>query len=477
MSTNTLDMEASSPWKPCDLRGVFPESVSEHLFEQVGKAIGSEVAEGGHVVVGGDFRLSTLALKSSLIRGLVSTGLHVMDVGQAPTPVVYFTSARLAAAAVFIVTASHNPAAHNGLKWMVGERPPTPADIQRIQSATLSGTFRQGRGTVEVLDPVPSYREWITSRWKHLRTARRTRVILDAGSGAWAQLAPQVFRDLDFDIVSLHGDPDGRFPHRSPDCARTKNLAALQAAVVDHGATLGIAWDGDGDRVAFVDEHGVHASTDEVSILFARQVLKSAEPGGNVVCDIKLSDSVRREVLGAGGDALLERSGHAFMRGRLLASRALLGLDACGHYFFREGGSRDDGLYGALYMLGILGDERTLAELCQSIGPIFSTPELRLPSSILNYDVVRDRLHAEFPDAEQSNIDGTRLMLKDGVILARESSTEAVVSLRIEGFSSRGYSELVTRCLASLRDANNILLGQIGELPGRVPLVSQREQP
>jgi len=155
---------AASAWKPCDLRGVFPSAVSEDLFLQVGRASGSEIAEGGSVVVGGDFRVSTAALKRALIEGLVSTGLHVIDAGHAPTPVVYFEASRVGAAAVFIVTASHNPAEHNGLKWMIGGMPPTPADIARIREAIGSGEYRHGGGRVTFFDPVPAYFGWIVSR-------------------------------------------------------------------------------------------------------------------------------------------------------------------------------------------------------------------------------------------------------------------------------------------------------------------------
>jgi phosphomannomutase/phosphoglucomutase len=454
---------AVSPWKPCDLRGVYPASVSEDLFRRVGGAIGSELAIGQRVVVGGDFRLSTPALKVALVEGLAAAGIVVVDAGQAPTPVLYFEAQRSGAAGVFIVTASHNPGTHNGLKWMTGTYPPEPGDIHRIRANAESEVRRAGTGRIERVDPVPAYTEWMLSRWSGLSARRFGPIVLDAGNGAWSHLAPEIFRALGFEVVCLHCVPDGRFPSRSPDCARTGNLGALRAAVAWAAASLGIAWDGDGDRVAFVDEEGVHATTDEISILLLRQLLKNAAPPEHVVCDIKLSDAVRRAVLAAGGQPLLERSGHAFMRRRLLESRALLGLDACGHYFFREAGSRDDGLYSALFLLSILDGGRSLAEARRSVGPLFSTPELRLPASLLNYGAVMDRLHAAFPGAEESSVDGARLVLSDGIVLARESSTEAVVSLRIEGFNSAGYARLVDVCLGSLREGYALLRSQIAE--------------
>lgn len=453
----------ASPWKPCDVRGVFPAPVSEELFSRVGAAIGSEMKEGGRAVVGGDFRLSTPALKAALIEALVSTGIEVIDAGQVPTPLVYFEASRSQADAVFIVTASHNPAEHNGLKWMVGDMPPTPSDIARVRAAAESGPFRRGSGTKVRVNPVPVYRAWIETRFQRLRRLKFGLVILDAGNGTWSSLAPEVFRELGFQVECLHCEPDGRFPNRSPDCARPGSLAALQAAVVERKAALGIAWDGDGDRVAFVDENGEHATTDEISVLLARRVLHGTVRLESAVCDIKLSDAVRREVEAAGGTALLERSGHAFMRHRILSSGALLGLDACGHYFFREAGSRDDGLYSALFLLDILNGEHSLAGLRRSAGPMFSTPELRLPSSVLTFPMVIRKLREAFPGANETVIDGSRLTLEEGIILARESSTEAVVSLRIEGFSQEGYLNLVTRCLCTLREGDSLLRHQIEE--------------
>src|SRR5262249_45596229 len=195
----------------------------------------------------------------------------------------------------------------------------------------------------------------------------------------------------------------------------------------------------------------------------AREVLRGSAGPEPVVCDLKLSENVRREVIAAGGIPMLERSGHAFMRSRILASKAILGLDACGHYFFRGAGFRDDGLYSALLLLSILNGEQTLAELRSGLPPTFSTPELRLPASVLGFTAVRDRLRAAFPGAQVSDVDGTRFLLDDGVLLARESSTEPVVSLRIEGFSRETYERLVRDCVAALSEADILLRQQIEE--------------
>jgi phosphomannomutase len=442
---------------------VYPDALSEDLLRRVGTALGCEMQPDESVVVAGDFRPSTPALKSALIDGLVEAGLRVLDCGQVPIPLAYFEAAEKRAAGVCVVTASHNPAAYNGLKWMVNGRPPLPPDMDRVRANAEKGLTRRLCGSVAEIDPTPGYRRWMESRWQGLDGGSFGPIVLDAGNGAWSRLGPEILSGLGFRVTGLFCEFDGRFPNRPADCARTANLAALRTEVRGGRARLGIAWDGDGDRVAFVDEDGVHASTDEISILLAREILRGAAASEPVVYDIKLSEAVRREILRWGGEPLMERSGHAFMRHRLLSSAAVLGLDACGHYFFREAGLRDDGLYSALFLIGMLGHGESLARLRQSAGPLFGPPELRIPETVLDYRTALGRLRREFGETDEMVFDGARLVLGNGILLVRESSTEPVVSLRMEAFSERGLAELVARCLAALGEARELLLSQIGD--------------
>ena len=452
--SSALSSFASSPWKPCDLRGPFPEQISPALFESVGQALGATLPTSSRVLLAGDFRLSTVQLKEALAGGLVASGVTVLDAGQLPTPIAYFSGRFLEADAVLIVTASHNPASDNGLKLMIGQTPPTPKQLRELRSLTMAGTLRQSRGRLETVTCVAQYGEFICNRWAHLSTARRPKLILDPGNGAWSTFAPELIRRLGFDFECLACVADGNFPSRSPDCSRTANLSSLRAAVLASPDSLGIAWDGDGDRVAFVDETGVHVSTDEISILLARHLLTKDSVPETVVVDIKLSDLVRREIITAGGHAVLERSGHSFMRARLLAENAILGLDACGHYFFREIGHGDDGLFSALFLLGILAEQRsTLSQLRGTLPRMFTTPELRIPMRVISYATVVRRLQQIFPDSSVMNVDGTRLVQDSGVVLARESSTEPVVSLRIEGVDPASYKMLLAKTIDVLPEA------------------------
>jgi phosphomannomutase / phosphoglucomutase len=467
-AATTNNPAAADPWKPCDLRGLYPDEISPELFQNIGCAIGTIVAEDARVLVCGDFRLSTPELKQALIQGLLLTGVTVSDAGQAPTPLAYFTAAKLRADAVLIVTASHNPPAHNGLKLMIGPMATTPRQLLQIRALTAKGKFRRGNGRYECVNLLPLYRDMLLERWGHLAGGRFARVVLDAGNGAMSELAPRIFSDLGYPIEPISCVTDGHFPDRSPDCSRPTNLARLRAAVLRQPNSIGIAWDGDGDRVAFVDEAGKHVSTDEISILFAREVLRKA--GGSdrqenkIVVDIKFSDLVGREIGANGGTPLLERSGHAFMRGRMVTDDALLGLDACGHYFYRELDGGDDGLFSALFFIDLLQrNGMPLSELRRTIPQVFGTPELRIPVHRIGYPAALERLRAAFPYAGTMEIDGLRLMMEHGVVLIRESGTEPMLSLRVEGFDQPSFEHLVEKCLTSLPEAEQILRGQISE--------------
>jgi phosphomannomutase len=233
-----------NPWKACDIRGPFPEDVSPELFRLIGHSVASAMPAGAKSLVAGDFRTSTPILKSALIEGLVGSGSRVLDAGQIPTPVAYFAHQHFETDAVLIVTASHNPPAHNGLKLMVGGLPPVPDDFAQLRSQVGKGVFRSSKGSSEELDPVPAYRQWIIERWKNLTPDGRLAVVLDAGNGAWSELAPRIFDELGIRFHRLYCDPDGTYPNRSPDCGRPGALEALKSEVTKTHSQLGIAWDG-----------------------------------------------------------------------------------------------------------------------------------------------------------------------------------------------------------------------------------------
>ena len=438
-----------SAWKACDIRGKYPSEVSPQLLEHIGRRIASELPQRARVLVAGDFRLSTPELKLALTAGVISGGARVLDAGQVPTPVAYFGHRRWRTDAILIVTASHNPPDHNGLKFMVGALPPTESDLRSLRASLVQYPRSRSAGTVETLDLAPEYEAWIVRRWLDPAAESNLRVVLDAGSGAWSDLAPALFEKLGFTVIRLFCKFDGRFPYRPPDCARPANLQVLSHTVQEQKADLGVAWDGDGDRVAFVSGDGKAVSTDQVSSLFARHLLAPLS-GERVVYDIKLSDVLRRTIVQLGSIPMIERSGHTFLKRRMIEERCILGCEASGHYFFRELEGGDDGLFAALMMAEIVGRQGSLQSLVAALPPMFISPEMRVPESRLPYGEIVVRLRNAFGPAIELAVDGLRLETSSGFVLARKSVTEPVITLRWEGFDQAGLGRLMGQCLRAL---------------------------
>ena len=460
--------EGHSCWKAADLRGLFPDEVSTDLFRRIGGAIGTTLTAGSRVLVAGDFRVSTMALKEALTSGFIGTGVDVIDAGQIPTPVAYFAADLHQPDAVLIVTASHNPADHNGLKLLIGNRPPTPQEFARVRKLSIEDDFRSGNGRQTSIAPLAAYEQFMIHRWKHLNAAALPAVVLDAGNGTWSESAPRIFSAIGFPVERISCVIDGRFPDRSSDCSRPANVVRLREHVALRPDSLGIAWDGDGDRMAVVDETGRFVSADELSMLLSHELLGSHverhDGGHQVVVDVKLTSKVQREIESLGGIPLLERTGHAFMRARMVASGATLGLDACGHFFFGELNGADDGVFAALMLLSMMQRTRLpLSELIKQLPQTHGTPELRIPLTALCYDQAEASLLGGFPNAAVDRLDGIRMTVPDGVVLLRESGTEAVLSLRIEGIAQQQYEALLAACIGLLPAAQPYIQAQLDE--------------
>jgi phosphomannomutase/phosphoglucomutase len=434
-----------SAWKACDIRGKYPAEVSAQLLHQIGEHLAAQLPRGARVLIAGDFRLSTPSLKAALAEGLVRGGAHVVDAGQAPTPVAYFAHKQWQTDAVSIVTASHNPADHNGLKLMIGGLPPSEAELERLRASLETPAEVRDGGSIRVADPLPDYRRWILGRWARDVSGAPLHVVLDAGGGAWSEIAPDIFEKLGFRVSRLFCQIDGRFPYRPPDCARRANLRELSRNVLEAHADMGVAWDGDGDRVAFVDEDGRAITADQVSVLFAQHLLAGSR-GDRVVYDIKLSDALRRTVHELGATAIMERSGHTFLKRKMIEQDCLLGCEASGHYFFRELWGGDDGLFSALLMTEIVERRGRLSALAAALPAMFVSPEFRLPEARFGYEETVCRLREVLGPARETLIDGLRVETPSGFVLIRKSVTEPVVTLRLEGFDKAGYRRLLEEC-------------------------------
>jgi phosphomannomutase / phosphoglucomutase len=433
-----------SIFKDCDIRGVYGEELDDDTGLRLGKALGRHLA-GRTVVVGGDLRPSTPALKGALIEGLAWSGCRVIDVGSVPTPTLYYAKRALDAHSAVMVTASHNPARYNGFKLMIGDRPITPEALGDLARVMAEGVFVPGPGTVREERVAPAYADALVRSYPGLS---RRRVVVDAGNGSMWDLAPDVLKRAGQQVEPLFCEPDGSFPHRNPNPAVPAHLSALRQRVCELGADLGIAYDGDGDRVVFVDERGEVQPPDRVLVLFVRHAL-AEHPGGAVVYDLKASSVVAEETLSAGGQPLMERSGHAFIKARLLDEGAVLGGEVSGHYFFGEIGG-DDALYATLYYLRVLDAMGLSSSRALATVPAYPiTPDIRVPCPPEEADAILVELERGLSDRPIDRLDGVRVRFEHGWALARRSVTEPLITLRIEAHTSEELEHIRARVLAA----------------------------
>ena len=374
-----------SIFKACDVRGRYGSDLTPAVALRFGRAMGAEMA-GQTLAVGGDVRPSSGPLKASLIEGLVASGCRVLDLGTLPTPAYYFAKDHFGCAGGVMVTGSHNPPGDNGFKVSLGPLPVTEEELGRLAARMAAGDFvdRPG-GCVETVDAIPPYEDYVKEKLGDLGNPgeKRPRIVVDAGNGCYSHVAPRLLRELGYPVVDLFCEPDGMFPNRSPNPAVAANLAALCETVVDSGADLGVAYDGDGDRAVFVDERGHVVENDRSIVLFARYLLGQQGAGSRfapeVIYDIKCSSAVAEGVRAAGGTPVMEKSGHVFIKTSLLRRHAVFGGEISGHFFFGELGG-DDGLYATLLMLRIVAEDgRGLAAMAASVPRYPITPDLRLP--------------------------------------------------------------------------------------------------
>ena len=460
-----------SVFKACDIRGAYPDELDETFYADVGRAVGTLLrhgAEAPSVAAAGDVRRSTPTLRAALIDGLVATGCRVHDLGIVPTPVAYFAANRLHADGLAIVTASHNPAGDNGLKLRLGPMPITIEEMARVEQTLASRRFAAGRGSVRPVSVEDEYIAWLCS---NAELGGGLRFVLDCGNGGYSDLAPRVLRRLGCNAVELFCTPDGTFPNRPPNPAVPGNLGALRAAVKDAGAAFGVALDGDGDRCAIVDDAGRSLTGDQAIILLARHILSSPLPSGEgarrgegegekVVCDIKCSKAVFDAVAACGATPLLERSGHTFIKARMITENARFGGELSGHFFYRELGGGDDGLYTCLRVAELARKSpQRLSALVDAMPHYAVTPDLRVPYAAADGPERLEQIAAS-ADGEVVRLDGVRVAYPEGWALARCSVTEPLLTFRFEAYEG-SPRRIAERFLASAPDLRRLVLERL----------------
>ena len=438
-----------------DIRGIYGETLDAAFAYELGRAIGSQVFERGEqqIAVGRDGRPSSQPLAEALTRGLIASGREVVDIGLVPTPVLYFAGIQLGSGCGVMVTGSHNPVEYNGFKLMVGGETPPPEQIHALRERMMSGDVLRGAGTYIQRDFIPEYVQRIV---EDVHLIRPIKIVVDAGNGAAGHVAPDLFRQLGCEVFELYCEVDGQFPNHHPDPSQPQNLQDLMVQVRALNADLGIAFDGDGDRLGVVDGRGRMVWPDHVLMLLAGDVLMR-NPGADILFDVKSSRHVATYVLSGGGRPVMWKSGHSLMKAKMRETGALLGGEFSGHVFFKERWyGFDDALYAAARLLEVLASEsRTPDELFDDLPSSPATPELHVDlTEGANFVLMRRLMElADFPDARIINLDGLRVEFEDGWGLVRPSNTTPSLVFRFEGEDEAALERIKGRFRALLNEA------------------------
>ncbi|HEY5552593.1 MAG TPA: phosphomannomutase/phosphoglucomutase [Opitutaceae bacterium] len=421
-------------FKAYDIRGIVGRTLTAGIVEAIGQAIGSEALDRGRpaVVIGRDGRLSGPELSSALAKGLQKSGVDVIDVGQVATPMLYFASHHLQTLSGVMVTGSHNPPEYNGLKVMVGGETFSGDAIQQLRVRIEQGRLASGAGGYRAQAIREEYLARITS---DVRLARPLALAVDCGNGVAGATAPELYRRLGCTVTELYCEVDGTFPNHHPDPSHPENLADLIRALREGKEELGLAFDGDGDRLGVVTKNGRIIYPDRQLMLFAADVLKR-HPGAQVIFDVKSTRHLFGWIRQHGGSPLLWKTGHSFIKAKLAETGAPLAGEMSGHIFFKDRWyGFDDGLYAGARLLEILAREKDPSATLEGLPDAVSTPELHLKLAEGENFTLMDRLKAtaRFDAArEVITIDGLRVEYADGFGLARPSNTTPVIVLRFE---------------------------------------------
>ena len=428
-----------------DVRGRVGSDINPEVFALVGRAYGSLLRrrDGRRIAVGQDNRESSAGLKAAFVDGVRAAGLDVVDIGIVTTPMLYFATAHWKLDGGANITGSHNPVDYNGVKMVhPGAAPLNEQEIQGLRESIERGTLATGAGGVSTRSPRDEYFDTVA---KIVRLDRPLKIVADAGNGIAGVYGPPLLRRLGCDVVELHCDSDGRFPNHLPDPEDPENVVDLQQKVVDVGADLGLAWDGDADRVGVIDERGRRHEADLILVLLARDLL-ARHPGAKIVFDVKCSQVLVDDIKEHGGVPVMWKTGHSHLKRKMRDDGILLGGEVSGHIFFAEGYyGVDDGILAACKLAEIAARHRgPISALFDSVPHRHATPELKAPCPDGEKFKVIDELARELKARfETIDIDGARVLFPGGGWgLVRASNTNPYLTLRFEAASQREIDDM-----------------------------------
>jgi len=419
-----------------DIRGLVDQDLTHDAVCALGQAIGSAAADAEQtaVVVGYDGRESSPRLAAAVREGLMTAGRDVIDIGQVPTPVMYFATHHLGTGTGVAVTGSHNPSEYNGLKTVIAGRPLWGEGIQALGERIHDHTLTHGSGSERQQDVLSAYQSRISDE---ITLPRQLRVVVDCGNGVAGAIAPAVLSTLGAEVIPLFCEVDGRFPNHHPDPTVPENLDDLIAAVSEHQADLGLAFDGDGDRLGVVDDQGHVIWADRQMMLYARAVLEE-RPGASILFDVKCTGQLAEVIRAAGGEPIMWKTGHSLIKEKLRETGAPLAGEMSGHLFFNDRWyGFDDAIYAAARLLEILARQtQTTSAVFKALPEPVSTPEIRLdlaegePHRLINALMAEA---SDFDNATITTLDGLRVDFADGWGLVRASNTQPCLVMRFEG--------------------------------------------
>ena len=448
----------SSIFKAYDIRGIVEKELTPEVVKLIGIAIGSESISQGErgIVVGRDGRLTGPMLSESLISGLIESGCHVVDIGMVPTPLVYFSTYTKGTGSGVMVTGSHNPPEYNGFKIMIAGETLAADKIQNLYSRILNQEFSFGSGSSTSINIDQDYMDTIKS---DISLDRELNIVVDCGNGVAGNIAPKLFESLGAKVTKLFCLVDGRFPNHHPDPSNPENLEDLIKEVIDTGADLGLAFDGDGDRLGLVDNNGNVIWADRQMILYARDVL-SRKPGAKIIFDVKCSSLLPKDISEHGGEPIMSRTGHSFIKNKLKETNAELGGEMSGHIFFNDRWyGFDDAIYTGARLLEIISKtDKTCAEVFAELPSSVSTPEINIhfDKQGQQYDVMEAlSKNVDFPGAEINTLDGVRVDYENCWGLVRASNTTPCLVLRFEGSDKEALNSIKSQFKDWL-ETNNI---------------------
>lgn len=455
------ELDSSAPdhiFRCYDIRGLFEKELDNKLAHKVGQALGSEALEKGEsaLIVARDARVHSPILTENLIRGILSTGCDVINIGTVPTPLLYFATETLEESkSGVMVTASHNPAEYNGFKVVMGGQTRTEEDIKAIRARILKAQFRKGMGKERHQDVIADYIETIFS---DVALAGDLTIVLDAGNGVTGKVAPSLFEELGCEVIPLYCDLDGTFPNHGPDPSIEANLQDLIAKVRDVKAHLGVAFDGDGDRLAVVTPQGKIIWPDRLLMLFAKDIL-ARNPGGDVVFDVKSSRQLNSVISSNGGRPIMWKTGHAPMRAKVFDTGALIGGEFSGHIFIRDRWfGFDDGMYAAARLIEIMSlRDEDLDTIFEEFPMLPITPEIRIDvPEEKKFELIENLVReGNFGDAKVITLDGLRAEFAYGWGLVRASNTSAHLTMRFEAETEAQIHDLKALFTREIRKLDN----------------------